>query len=118
MYESHHEPVLSRPAFLRRLRRHGGLALAFVIGSLAIGMAGFHWLADEAWIDAYLDSTMLLGGMGPVGKYDCCPAGKLFAGVYALYSGVAFLGASALFLAPLLHRIVHKLRLSERRSGR
>ena len=87
--------------------------------SMVIGIAGFHWLADEGWLDAYLDSAMLLGGMGPVGKYDCCPAGKVFAGIYALYAGVAFLGASALIVAPVLHRIVHKLQLAEgRRKGR
>jgi hypothetical protein len=89
--------------------------------SIGAGIAGFHWLAGESWLDAYLDATMLLGGMGPVGKYDCangCVAGKIFAGLYALYSGVVFLGGAALILAPVLHRIMHKLHLDERESSR
>ena len=113
MYEPHHAPLLPRPEFLRRLRRHGRWALGVFAISIGIGMSGFHWLAREDWIDAYLDATMLLGGMGPVGKYDCCRAGKIFAGLYALYAGVMFLGASALLIAPVLHRVIHKLRLDE-----
>ena len=118
MYESHHGPLLPRAQFLRRLTRHSALALGIFVLSIGIGMAGFRWLAREEWIDAYLDATMLLGGMGPVGKYDCCPIGKIFAGLYALYAGVVFLAASALIVAPVLHRVVHKLHLDEERSDR
>jgi hypothetical protein len=121
MYEPHHAPLLPRRLFLRRLGRHSLIAGALFVVSIAAGIAGFHWLASESWLDAYLDATMLLGGMGPVGKYDCadgCVQGKIFAGLYALYSGVVFLGGSALVLAPVLHRIMHKLHVDEQESSR
>lgn len=79
------------------------------------GTLGFHYLASQMWLDAYLNAAMLLGGMGPVGNIEGS-AGKIFAGLYALYAGIVFLGASALLLAPFLHRILHKFHLSERES--
>src|SRR5437868_11649801 len=103
-YEPHEAPLLPRAQFLRRLRLHSTWAIGAFGISIVIGMAGFHWLADESWLDSYLDAAMLLGGMGPVGKYDCrdgCVAGKLFAGVFALYAGVVFLGAAGLIAAPI-----------------
>lgn len=112
MYELHTEPLLPRAKFLRRLRRHGGLSVLIFLVSIALGMAGFHWLAGKLWIDAFLNSTMLLGGMGPVGDFDS-PAGKIFAGFFALYAGVVFLGATTLLLAPVIHRVLHRFRLAE-----
>jgi len=110
MYEHRSEVLLSRPAFLRRMVRHGALALLLVVGSLLLGLVGFHFLGAQAWIDALLNAAMLLGGMGPVG--DMGPtAGKLFATVYALYSGLAFLIVSSVLFAPLFHRVVHKLHM-------
>ena len=58
---------------------------------------------------------MLLSGMGPVGDFQGS-VGKIFAGIYAMYSGIVFLGATAVFLAPVVHRVLHKLRLSEDRK--
>jgi len=112
MFESHTEPMLDRPAFRKRMARHGRIALWLVAISLAIGMAGFHWLAAQSWLDAYLNSAMLLGGMGPVGTIER-PVGKLFAGVYALFAGLVFLAAGAVFLAPIVHRWLHRLHLEE-----
>jgi hypothetical protein len=112
MFESHTEPLIDRPLFRKRVARHGRIALSLVATSLAIGMAGFHWLAGESWLDAYLNSAMLLGGMGPVGTIEG-PVGKLFAGVYALFAGLVFLAAGAVFLAPIVHRWLHRLHLEE-----
>ena len=114
MYEPRHEPLLPRAQFLRRLGRHFAWAFGILVLSLAIGMLGFHALAGETWIDAFLNSTMLLGGMGPVGSFESTE-GKLFAGLYALYSGIVFLGAAALLLAPVLHRFLHKHHLADER---
>ena len=114
MYERHDEPLLSRAQFLRRLGRHGLWAFGAFFVSLGVGMSGFHWLANEPWLDAFLNAAMLLGGMGPVGSFEGS-VGKIFAGVYALYAGVVFLGASALFLAPVIHRALHRLHLEEQR---
>lgn len=112
IYESRHEPLLPREVFLRRLRRHGFWALCILLSSLAIGMAGFHWLCDQAWIDSFLNAAMLLGGMGPIGDFNGT-AGKIFAGLYALYAGIGFLIGAALVIAPVLHRVMHRWHLKE-----
>lgn len=117
VYESHTTSLLPRRQFLRRWARHGLLAAAALLVSLAIGTLGFHWLAEESWLDAFLNASMLIGGMGPVGEFKQT-AGKLFAALFALYAGIVFLGAAAVFLAPVVHRILHKLRLDEQAKNR
>lgn len=117
MYEHHTDPVLPWKQFLRRLARHGGIAGTILVFSLIVGTLGFHLLALQEWIDAFLNSSMLLGGMGPVGEIQS-DAGKIFASLYALYAGVVFIGTAGLFLAPIGHRLLHKMRLDEKRSRR
>ncbi len=111
-YEHKSAPMLSQGQFLRRLLLHGLLALALVLVSLGIGMAGYHYLEDRDWLDAFLNAAMLLGGMGPVNKIKT-DGGKLFAGFYALYAGLVFLVAVAIALAPAVHRVLHRLHLDE-----
>ena len=106
-YEHRQQPLLPRRRFVRRLVRHGEYALILLAVSLAIGMAGYHWIAGFRWIDSLLNASMLLGGMGPIGDLPN-DAAKLFASVYALYSGVAFLVLAGLMLAPVFHRILHR----------
>ena len=117
MYEPHAEPLLSRRKFLRRLGRHSKIAMSILLVSLALGTLGFHWLAPQGWLDAFLNAAMLLGGMGPVGSFEQ-PMGKIFAGLFALYAGIVFLGASVILLAPIVHRILHKLHLEEQGKGK
>jgi hypothetical protein len=117
MYEPHTAPLLPRRQFWRRLGRHGEIALTILLASLAIGTVGFHWLAPQGWLDAFLNAAMLLGGMGPVGSFDQ-PIGKIFAGLFALYAGIVFLGAALILLAPIVHRILHKLHLEEQGKGK
>ena len=117
MYEHHTERLLPWRDFLRRLARHGGLAGAALLISLVIGIIGFHLLADEQWDDAFLNASMLLSGMGLVGSIER-PVGKIFASLYALYAGVVFLGATVLLLTPVIHRVLHKLRMQENRDGK
>ena len=112
MYEHHTEPLLPRRQFLRRLGRHSEIAITILLVSLALGTLGFHWLAPQGWLDGFLNAAMLLGGMGPVGSFEQ-PIGKVFAGLFALYAGIVFLGSSVVLLAPILHRILHKLHLEE-----
>jgi hypothetical protein len=114
MYEHHTENLLPRRQFLYRLARHGGLAGLVLMFSLAAGTVGFHLLAPQQWLDAFLNTSMLLGGMGPVGNIERAE-GKIFASLFALYAGIVFLGVSALFLAPVLHRVTHTLHLREKR---
>lgn len=110
MYETRDQPIISRRAFLGRMARHGGLALSLIVGSLAVGMIGYIGLAGLGPVDAFLNAAMLLGGMGPVSPLDD-DAAKLFAGLFALYSGMVFLAVAAVMGAPLLHRVLHRFHL-------
>ena len=112
MYERRRDRLLSFRKFLGRLVRHLGLSAALMLGSLFIGMLGYVRLEGLSWLDGFLNAAMLLGGMGPVAPLET-PGGKLFAGLYALYSGMVFLVAVGITLAPVLHRIMHKFHLAE-----
>ena len=104
--------LLSWKQFKRHLMTYAGYAAALLAISLAIGVAGFHWLAGQSGLDALLNAAMLLGGQGPIGAIRGT-AGKLFGAAYALYAGLVFIGAAAVALAPVIHRIVHRLHLEE-----
>ena len=110
MYERRSDPIASRAQFTARMLRHLAAALAFVAVSLFIGIAGYHYLEQMPWLDAFLDASMILGGMGPVRPPETS-AGKLFAGLYALYSGLVVLVAAGILLAPIAHRILHRIHL-------
>jgi hypothetical protein len=85
----------------------GGYATILVAASVLIGLVGYHWIAGFTWIDSFLNACMLLGGMGPVGELNGTGA-KIFAGIFALYSGLVFLIAAGLLLAPVFHRVIHR----------
>jgi hypothetical protein len=106
MYEARSETPLSAGPFARRMLRHAASALSLVLLSLAIGMAGYAGFEGLGWLDAFLNSAMLLGGMGPVNNPQTS-GGKFFAGLYALYSGLVFLVTVGVVLAPVLHRALH-----------
>jgi hypothetical protein len=110
LYEHRGEPLLPRRRFLRRLAAHAAVALAFVVGSLAIGIAGYTSFEDMGLLDAFLNAAMLLGGMGPV-EQPTTPGGKLFAGLYALYAGLVFLIVAGIVFTPVLHRLMHRFHL-------
>lgn len=110
VYERHNEPLLSRRAFAIRLARHSLLGLALLAVSLAIGIVGYIFLGRLQPIDAFMNAAMILGGMGPVDPLPDAIA-KLFAGVYALYSGIVFLVVVGVVFAPVLHRLLHHLHL-------
>ena len=107
MYESRKHPPLPRHRFIRRLALHAAAAAALLGVSLLIGMAGYAWFEDLPWRSAFLNAAMLLGGMGPVDAPHT-DAGKLFAGLYALYAGLVFIVTAGVMLAPVLHRILHQ----------
>ncbi|MES3024747.1 MAG: hypothetical protein V4857_24515 [Pseudomonadota bacterium] len=106
MYESRLQAPLARPHFLTRVLLHVLMALGLLALSLAIGMVGYVSCEGLPWIDAFLNSAMLLGGMGPVDPPQT-PGGKLFAGLYALYAGLVFIVSAALIFAPVIHRVLH-----------
>ena len=110
MFERNHQPLLPRSAFLRRVGRSGLVSGLVVGGSLGIGVLGYHFIADLEWIDALLNASMILTGMGPVAPLHT-PGAKVFASVYALFSGVVFLASLSFFIAPIAHRVLHRLHI-------
>ena len=112
MYESRKQPPLPRRAFFQRLAVHAALAATLIFSSLGMGMLGYAVTEHLPWLDAFLNASMLLGGMGPV-DMPRTEAGKLFAGLYALYAGLIFIVAIALVFTPILHRLLHKLHWDE-----
>jgi hypothetical protein len=107
MYEPKTHSLLPRHRFIRRVLRHGLAAVALLLLSLALGIAGYEYFEDLPWRDAFLNAAMLMGGMGPVDA-PRTDGGKVFAGLYALYAGLVFLVASGLVFAPIVHRVLHR----------
>src|ERR1051325_11400602 len=103
MYETKHQPALSRPGFYRRVGLHVAAAAGLLGGSLIIGMLGYMFTEHVSPVDSVLNAAMLLGGMGPVDR-PMTFAGKLFAGIFELYAGLLFMVCAALVLTPVFHR--------------
>jgi hypothetical protein len=108
MYERKSQPPLTRRHFIGRMLLHLAIALTLVAVSLGIGMWGYVRFEGLDALDAFLNAAMLLGGMGPI-HTPASPAGKLFAGCYALYAGLMFIVTLALIVTPVLHRVLHRL---------
>lgn len=112
MFESRHEEILPLRLFLRRMFNCLLIAALLVIFALGLGVLGYHFLGRLAWIDALLNASMILTGMGPVDRLESDGA-KLFATAYALFSGLVFISLMALLVAPVTHRLLHKFHLSD-----
>lgn len=110
--ETKHEPLLSREAFAVRVALSGGLASALIAVSLFGGMIGYRFLEGMAWIDAFANASMILSGMGPLDPPKTW-SGKLFAGLYALYSGLAVILAAGILFTPVVHRLLHQFNLDD-----
>ena len=117
MYEHRSKPLLPIHRFYHRLARSVVMALVLIGGSLLIGMAGYHIFEHLSWLDSFANASMILSGMGPLGELKT-PAGKIFAGCYALFSGVAFLSSVAVVFAPLFHRFIHKFHLETEKDAK
>jgi hypothetical protein len=113
MFEHRQAPLLPRREYYHRLARHSLIALGLLVTGLLIGMGGYHFIEGLPWIDAFANAAMILSGMGPLDPIKTA-AGKLFAGVYAIFSGVAFLTIVGILLAPVVHRALHKFHLESR----
>ncbi|HTP41629.1 MAG TPA: hypothetical protein VML36_04355 [Nitrospiria bacterium] len=110
MYEHRAAPLLPRPAYIARVVRSAASGLLMILGALLIGMTGYHSLEQMAWIDSFANAAMILSGMGPLAPLHTS-AGKLFAGCYALFSGLAFIVILGVIVAPVVHRLLHKFHL-------
>lgn len=110
MFERRHEQLLPRRAFIRRVAKFAAISLSLIVLSLVIGMIGYFIFAGYSWVDSFLNAAMLMGGMGPIGELNT-DAGKVFAGIYALYCGMVELVAVAILAAPIFHRFLHHFHL-------
>jgi hypothetical protein len=112
MFEHRKEPMLPMAVFLRRMAACLGIAGAMVAFGLGIGVLGYRFIAAFSWIDALLNSCMILGGMGPVGELPN-NAAKLFASFFALFSGLIFISVMAVLISPVAHRMLHHFHVAE-----
>lgn len=112
MFEHISEPLIPTRAFALRLALSVVVALAIVLLSLLVGMLGYRRFEELAWLDAFLNAAMLLGGMGPVALPVSEP-GKLFAGLYALYCGLVVILVAGIILTPVAHRLMHAMHLED-----
>ena len=113
VFEHKRQALLPRRVFYARLGRAAALGGIIILVSLLIGMAGYHYFEKLSWLDAFVNAAMILSGMGPLGELHTS-AGKLFAGCYALFSGIAFLTSIGVVFAPIFHRFLHKFHLEVR----
>jgi hypothetical protein len=114
MYEHRTHRLLTWPRFLYRAVGHLAVALAILGCAVSLGTVGYHTLGQLPWVDAFLNASMILSGMGPVDRMKDAPA-KLFSALYALFSGLVFIGVVGVAVAPWLHRLLHYLHLEQSR---
>ena len=107
IFEHRHQKPIPFSLFLVRQAQYLLSAFLLLAFGLGIGVIGYHEFESMSWIDSFLNAAMILGGMGPVDVLHT-QAGKVFAGLYALFSGLVFLVAAGLFFSPLVHRLLHK----------
>ncbi len=105
-----------RRLFWRRMFNHFLIAMAILGFSLGVGILGYERYEDLPWRDAFLNAAMLLGGMGPVDT-DLSEPGKIFTGLYALYSGLVVIAVAGLLLAPAVHHVMHHVHWDDPPGG-
>ena len=110
MLEHYSNPIATPAEFARRIVRYSLVTAGIILFSLAIGILGYHYIESLSWIDALLNASMILGGMGPVDELHT-GAGKLFASFYALYSGIILLASVGILMTPIFHRFLHRFHL-------
>ena len=111
-YEKLRQPLAPQARFRSRLLTNVLAGALIVAAALSIGMAGYHWIAGMDAVDSFLNSAMILSGMGPVGELTS-GAAKLFAGTYAIFCGLLIFAVAGLILAPVFHRVLHKFHVED-----
>jgi hypothetical protein len=114
-YERAHQPVVSRRKFLARMFVAIGLWVILTLGGLVIGIAGYAYFESMSLVDAFVNAAMILSGMGPVGELKTT-GGKIFAGSYAIFSGLIIIIATGFVLAPIFHRVLHRFHVETTRD--
>jgi hypothetical protein len=104
--------LLSRTAYLKRVLRYAGFATIIVGFSLGTGIIGYKYLKEESWLDALVDTSVMLIGTEPASLLETDSI-KCFASFYSIFSSVAFLSTVAVFFPPIVHRFLHRLPIDE-----
>lgn len=112
MFEKHHETLASRSLFISRLVSAFIIALIIIAIAVFVGMVGYHYFEGMGWVDAFVNASMILSGMGPFTQLQTT-GGKLFAGFYALFSGLAFILIIGVIIAPVIHRFLHRFHIDD-----
>jgi hypothetical protein len=115
-YESRHQPLAPMQRYLWRVVLSMGIAALLIAASLGLGVLGYAYFETMSWLDAFLNASMILSGMGPVDTLKT-DTGKLFAGCYAIYSGFVVLLSAGFAFAPVVHRILHRFHVDEAGEG-
>ena len=112
MFEKFSQPLAHRHKFFFRMVKSTLIGWLLILAALFIGMLGYHYFEEMNWIDSFANASMILSGMGPFGelKYN---SGKIFAGCYALFSGLMFIMVIGLIFAPVIHRFFHSMNMDE-----
>jgi hypothetical protein len=105
-FETRNDKLISSEKFVQRLFKGVSAIIVLTLFSLTIGILGYHLLEHMSWIDSLLNASMIMGGMGPVDALHT-DAGKIFASLYAIFSGLVLIAATGILLAPVFHRILH-----------
>jgi len=113
MFEHRSKKLLPRKEYLHRLAHHATLGISVIVVALGIGMMGYHHFEKLPWVDAFVNAAMILSGMGPVATLQT-DGGKIFAGGYALFSGIALIAVLGIIFAPVVHRFLHKFHLENK----
>ena len=113
MYERRHDQLAPRSVFIKRIIASLAIALGIISVALLIGIAGYHYIAGFNWIDSLLEASMILGGMGPIKELPN-DAAKIFASIYALFSGLILIALMGIILSPVVHRVMHKFHVDEK----
>jgi hypothetical protein len=115
-FEHKDQPLASGKRFRKRVLIYFSVSFSFLFLSLFIGMVGYKTFSSDSnfgWDDAFLNASMILTGMGPIinDKYPMTSSLKIFSGIYAIYSGIAFLSSMAIFFSPIIHRFLHTMHI-------
>lgn len=112
MKKLNNKNILPPKEFAKRVFNYAVFSLSLLSLSIGIGILGYHYIGELKWIDSIYNASLILAGMGPVDVLISDSA-KLFASIYAIFSGVVFLSTVAIFFAPFAHRLMHLLRIEE-----
>ena len=114
-FERRRQGLLSRRRFADRMLKAIGLWCILAVVGLAIGMAGYAGFEGMSLADSYVNAAMILAGMGPMGELKTT-AGKVFAGSYAIFSGLLLIIATGFVLAPIFHRVLHHFHVESQKQ--